>query len=245
MKNRLNYREEEKYDLDDKTISRMYDLYVTYYNGVSEDDFRADLENKNKVGMFLDSQGHIRGFATFGVNPSGTGTDDYNIIFNGPSVIDQNFWGGYDMIRGWTRTVRKLLERNPDKRHYWFLITKGHRTYMYLPLFFKNYLPSLNTPRNLRQIKQVMDRTAHKMYGKNYDPMSGLIHFEDSKGELKPAIAADTFHKKHKEHVSYFLKRNPNFYCGDELACLAEIHPDNMKGTVRNLLFQKEAVHVQ
>lgn len=242
MKNQLTYREVERYDLSDWTISKMFELYSTYYTSVTEEGFRADLEKKNKVGMFLDPTDRIRGFTTFSINPAGSGTEEYNVIFSGATVMDQSCWGGYDMIKGWSRTVRKLLDRNPDKKHYWFLITKGHKTYLYFPYFFKHYVPALHTPPNQMELKKIMDRTATKMFGDDYDPINGLIRFPDSRGELKPALAADTFHKKHKEHVSYFLKRNPNFYCGEELACVAEIHPKNMKGMVKNLLFEKETV---
>jgi hypothetical protein len=233
----------ERYDLSDWTISEMFDLYSTYYNSVTEEGFRQDLETKNKVGMFLDDDNNIKGFTTFAINPAGSGTEDYNIIFSGATVMDQAHWGGFDMIRGWCRTVGKLLDRDPDKKHYWFLITKGHKTYLYFPFFFKNYIPSLNTPGNQLELKRIMDKVAYKMYGNDYDPLNGVIRFPDSRGELKPALAADTFHKKHKEHVSFFLKRNPNFYCGEELACLAELHPQNMKGIVKNLLFKKEGVY--
>lgn len=38
-------------------------------------------------------------------------------------------------------------------------------------------------------------------------------------------------------HVRYFLEKNPNFSEGTELACMAEITPENMKPRGRNLVF--------
>ena len=63
-----------------------------------------------------------------------------------------------------------------------------------------------------------------------------LIEFEESQGELTKALAQTTFEKQFHPQVAFFLQKNPHFYEGVELACLARLHPDNMRGYARTSL---------
>jgi hypothetical protein len=239
MKTKLIYREINPSAIGSQRVSEMFQLFSHYYNCVSEARFRSDICKKDFIGLFLDDAAQVRGFTTFAINPFNTGHSEYNIIYSGDTIMDRSCWGGLDMIKGWSKTVSKICSEAPGKKHYWFLISKGHKTYMYLPLFFKEYIPSPTEEQNC-SLKSILDRTASRMFQDDYNPEKGLIRFKTSQGELKPFLAQDTFNKKDKRHVQFFLKKNPKFYKGDELACLAEISPENTRGTLHEYLSKSE-----
>ncbi|GEO12056.1 hypothetical protein [Segetibacter aerophilus] len=219
----------ERDELSESNIRRMFELMEQSYDYVNYETFLHDLGNKNYVGLLFDNFRTIQGFTTFGINPKGTGRAGYSIIFSGDTVISPLHWGTQEMMRGWATSVGKIMSTDTTKTWYWFLLSKGHRTYMYLPLFFHEYYPSLYQPEN-PLLKSIIDETASKLYGQYYRPDETVIVFKDKMGELKPSLAQSTFEKQNKPHVRFFLHKNPGFYKGDELVCLADLRPDNIRG---------------
>lgn len=213
--------------LQPEEVERMFALMRENYEGVSEGTFQDDLSRKQLVLIFRDAQEVIQGFTTLAINPAGCGVQDYSIIFSGDTLISPAHWGTQEMLRGWCRALGSIVAGQPDKAWYWYLISKGHRTYMYLPLFLKEYHPSAigNPPVRLLEI---LDDCSRRMFGDCWHPEEGLIRFPDPAGALKPELAEATFLKKHKPYVRFFLEKNPEFYKGHELACLASLAPDNI-----------------
>ena len=230
MENRqLEFILKDQSTLDEGAVKRMFELMEESYDHVSYPTFVNDLSYKKYVGILVDAHKVIQGFTTFGINPKGTGTKEYSIIFSGDTIIAPGYWGTQEMMRGWGISVGKIIAAEPHKKWYWFLLSKGHRTYMYLPLFFTDYYPSLASATNTL-LKSIVDETASKLYPGFYDPASGVLAFDKKIGELKPELAQATFDKKNKPHVKFFLEKNPGFYKGDELMCLALLAPDNIIG---------------
>jgi hypothetical protein len=130
-------------ELNETDIHRMYELMEQSYDHVNYQTFVHDLSNKDYVGLLFDKFKVIQGFTTFGINPKGTGTAQYSIIFSGDTIISPHHWGTQEMMRGWGISVGKIMASDITKTWYWFLLSKGHRTYMYLPLFFNENYPSI------------------------------------------------------------------------------------------------------
>jgi hypothetical protein len=210
-------------------IKRMYELMVECYDHMDHAIFLSDLSNKDYVGLLFDGDKVIQGFTTFGINPKQTGREEYSIIFSGDTIISPDHWGSQEMMRGWGISVGKIIATDTAKKWYWFLLSKGHRTYMYLPLFFNDYYPSIQEQAN-DDLKNIIEETASKLYPNYYNSATGLVVFDTTMGELKPALAKSTWEKQSKPHVKLFLERNPGFYKGDELVCMTQLHPDNMRG---------------
>ena len=217
--------------------SRMYYLMATNYDCVTHEQFEKDLSKKQWVGLLNDEDDMIQGFTTFVVNPDGTGTADYNIIFSGDTIISPAYWGSLELVKGGMYTGGQLVGADPTKKWYWLLISKGHRTYMYLPLFFNQYIPN---PQNEHAdtLFPILDASCQKLFGDYWNPHEGLIKFPESMGQLKPELAASTWQKKKKPHVAFFLKKNPGFYMGHELACLTEASPENMRGIAQRFFME-------
>jgi hypothetical protein len=217
---------------------RMFQLMCENYNEVSESNFYEDLKNKQWVGIIKDEKKCIQGFTTFAINPNGTGGDSYNIIFSGDTVISPTYWGSQVMMQGWCQSVGRFISGDPMKPWYWYLLSKGHRTYMYLPLFFENYFPSM-TPTPLEaDLKIIASQVSSKLYNGYWQQKEGIIRFDKSNGELKPELIEATYQKKGSSIVKFFLEKNPSFHNGEELVCIALIHPSVMLRSAKNYVLE-------
>jgi len=205
---------------------RMFKLYAANYNNTSKPLFLSDISKKQYVILLLDEQNEIQGFSSIAVNPKNCGTNNYNIFFSGDTIISPKFWGTQELVKGFTEAVGRLLASDQQKKWYWFLMSKGHRTYMYLVLFFKTYYPHLKEANP--ELKQILNEVADKLFGKYWQPEKDLIVFPESMGELTPELAHASFEKRRNKHVAFFLEKNPDFYKGEELACITPLNFENI-----------------
>ena len=245
IKTQLSYHLVAQSSLNAKQVDRMYQLLVSNYDFVNRKQFEKDLSNKSWIGLLQDQTEKIEGFTTFSVNPNGTGTDTYNIIFSGDTIVSPEHWGSLEFVRGSIHTGGRIVASDPNKKWYWFLISKGHRTYMYLPLFFGEYYPALepNLEEELR-LKRKLNQMASQLFGSCWHPDKGLIIFPNNMGQMKTELAEASWKRKHKSHVAFFLEKNPRFFKGEELACIAELSPENMKGSARKYFLEGMEVPV-
>jgi hypothetical protein len=229
----LEYRLVRPGSICPEDLDRMYALMNENYDCVGRDSFEADLRKKQLAGLLVDEGQVIQGFSTFSINPGGCGTLQYNVLFSGDTIISQGFRGTQELVRGWCRTVGGILASEPGKPLYWLLISKGDRTYMYLPLFFRRYTPALEECREPGDLRDIADACARKVFGNFWSPERGTLHFPESRGQMKPELIESTWSRKDNPHVGFFLSKNPGFGQGDELVCMAEISPENMRGMAK------------
>ena len=149
-------------NLTQSSIERMYCIMEQNYSSISFPSFKNDLKNKQFIGLLKDIDNQIQGFTTYAINPFGLGNSEYNILFSGDTIISPPYWGSQELAKGWCTTVGGLISGNPEKKWYWFLLSKGHRTYLYLPLFFKKYYKFFifHFPMIVIQ-KHIMHRLSH------------------------------------------------------------------------------------
>lgn len=160
-----------------------------------------------------------------------------DVIFSGDTGIDPAFWGGQALVRAWAHFVGELRAHNPSRRLFWFLISKGYRTYLYLPFFFHRFYPRVDA--STPPFEQALIETLGRLkYAGHFNPATGVIEFDTSHGHLKPAIADTPQHRRDHPHVRFFLERNPGYARGNELVCVAELCAENMKGLARRLLIE-------
>jgi hypothetical protein len=225
-------------DLTQASLGRMFLIMEQNYSSISRISFDKDLENKQFIGVLTDNNKVIQGFTTYAINPYETGTPEYNILFSGDTIISPEYWGSQELVKGWCKTVGGLIAGSPEKKWYWFLLSKGHRTYMYLPLFFEKYYPAYDKVKEA-DLFPIINACANNMYGESWDPSKKVIAFEKSHGELKKIHSETTFKKvKSSPHISFFLERNPGFEKGDELTCMAELNVDNMRRFAKSIVIE-------
>lgn len=219
---------------------RLFELFARHYEHVSWSRFHADLAEKDCVILLRDSAtGNVRGFSTQKIIVAPVQGQKIQALFSGDTIIDPAFWGDQELIRGWCRFAGTVRAASPGLPFYWLLISKGYRTYLYLPLFFTRYYPS-PTEATPAFEQAVMDTLATEKFGACYRPASGTLEFPERIGNLVPALASVPLARRRDPRVRFFLERNPAYAVGTELVCLAEISPDNMRSIARRALIEAE-----
>ncbi len=212
---------------------RLFALYATHYDAAHRGRFLSDLAEKDHVILLREEDsGAVRGFSTQKLVRSGGA----RALFSGDTIIDPACWGEQELVRAWSRYAGRLLvaENSPL---WWLLISKGHRTYLYLPLFFADYWPRLEapTPESARRLTAAF---AEAKFGAAWKPERGVLAFPESMGQLKPALASVPAGRRDDPRVRFFLEKNPNYERGEELVCLAQISPANMRSVARRALLE-------
>ena len=223
------------FDLSEKNFQDMWSLYRAHYDGCTEFQFKADMQDKNEaVLVFLHEI--LVGFTTLKIYEHEWGGGNVRIVYSGDTVVDRAHWGQQRLAFTWIARMGVIKQERPDLPMYWFLIVKGHRTYRYLPVFSKSFYPHWAIDRS--DLKSLADDLAQRKFGKNYNPASGIVEYAESKGHLKPDIASPIEVERSKDAVRFFLERNPNYIHGHELVCLCEISEQNLK-PLTSRIFQK------
>lgn len=223
-------------DLNTRQRERMFKLMSDNYEKVVRETFFQDLDNKQLAGLFFDQEEVLQGFTTYVVNPKGSGGGGYHIVFSGDTIIDPHFWGSQVMMQSWCYTIGQIIASDTTHNWYWYLMSKGHRTYMYLPLFFTDYYPALKPSAHDDALRQIAAEVSVCLFPQHWIPDEGIIRFDESLGELRPELVEGTYQKRNKPHVAFFLEKNPGFYRGEELVCLAPLRPDNFNRSARTFI---------
>ena len=188
-------------------------LYREFYVGADEADFRRDLAEKDYVIVLRGTD--VCGFSTMKlVEAAGM-----RVLFSGDTVVETSQRGQWGLAGGFGHMI-KLVERLfPDETAYWFLISKGARTYRFLPTFFRRYVPGDAADADL---SARLARIASALYSREYDPATGVLHFAGRKDRLR-----DDALRMDRESVR-FRALNPGWVNGDELCCLAPLSTGNL-----------------
>lgn len=208
--------------LSREETDRLFALYAAHYDAADRTRFLSDLADKDHVILLRDAGG-IRGFSTQKLVRAGGA----RALFSGDTIIDPACWGEQELVRAWSRYAGRLLAEEASPL-WWLLISKGHRTYLYLPLFFADYWPRLEgeTPDEVRRLTGAF---AKALFGSAWDPERGVLAFPEPMGQLKPSLAEVPPGRLDDPRVRFFLEKNPRYERGEELVCLARIAPENMR----------------
>ena len=122
--------------------------------------------------------------------------------------------------------------RNPL---YWFLLSKGIRTYLMLPMFFASFHPCVDVSQT-SELKRLTDHLASERYGNYYDSEKGIVKFDPPADRLKVLNTLIPERLLPNENVRHFLEKNPGYINGDELVCMAEIKRSNITSAVDRFL---------
>jgi hypothetical protein len=212
-------------------VDRLYALQDLCYDGVDPARFRADLEEKQWVILLRDGEGgEVVGFSTQRTLEVEVAGRRVRALFSGDTVIDPAYWGEQTLVRAFCRLIGRLLASGPGPL-YWFLISKGHRTYLYLPTFFHSFWPCHErpTPPFEAELIRVLGQSR---YPGEFDAARGVIRPRGPHDRLKEALDGSA-RRGHHPHVAFFLERNPGHRRGDELLCVADLDPQNLRPIVR------------
>lgn len=209
----------------------MHALYASYYDAAPEGLFAGDLAGKDWV-IELREDGILRGFTTLAIMHFTAGDVERRAIYSGDTIIDHRFWGEQALATAFCRFAGALKASDPETPLYWFLITKGHKTYRYLGAFSHCYFPN-HREATPAEAQACLDALARARFGDSYLAGRGIVHYEVSRGHLKPEWADIRPSLRARPDVRFFLERNPHYKQGDELCCLAELSSGNLRSHAR------------
>jgi hypothetical protein len=225
----------------------MFSLLGAHFEGVDRETFEADLLEKNWVILLEDERRRLRGFSTLLVYESSV--LKATIVYSGDTIVDCGFWGSPALLMTWLDAVRSLAPVESGQV-YWLLLTSGYRTYRFLPVFFREFVPRVGTVasgegsakalryRGLQEdpvgqafrpamSERILNALAAERFGSRFDPDSGIVRLARPQ-VLVPELLDIPEGRREDPHVAYFVRRNPGYVEGDELVCLTRVSDDNL-----------------
>lgn len=204
----------------------MLALHGLYFCNVGRRDFFEDLREKDWV-ILLRNGRDIAGFSTLKIIRLPVDGVERVFLFSGDTIVDRAHWQDSTLAGSFGHFMLRLMDEQNPTALYWFLITKGYRTYRFLPVYFERFFPAYDRPTPPEYDALLRAIAVHK-FGRAYDPTTGLVRFGGRKDRLRPDLCGVTEARRRDPHVRFFLEKNPDYALGDELACIADIRRDNL-----------------
>jgi hypothetical protein len=204
----------------------MLELHARYFSNVRRERFLADLAEKDWV-IRLSHFERIVGFSTQRLMTLRHDGRDRHVLFSGDTIVDRAFWREHELAGAFGHLILRLMAEHGEDGLYWFLISKGYRTYRFLPVFFNRFWPNPLSPADAGR-PALLPVVARARYGAAYDEARGVIVAAEDSDRLRPEMCDVPPSRRRDAYVDFFLDRNPGFARGDELACLAELRRDNL-----------------
>jgi hypothetical protein len=224
----LSARVRERAALTAADVAAMHVLFDLYYEGGSRAVFEHDLSNKSHV-IELHDAGHLRGFSTLALFTIEHQGRPVRAIFSGDTIVHHENWGEQALAHCFCQFAGSVKAQAPDVPLFWLLISKGHRTYRYLHLFARRYVPAAGVPTSPADAA-LLDALCRHRFGAAYDPLRGVVRLDAAMAtRLRPQWGDLRENLRQQLEVRFFLERNPHFAQGEELACLCELEPANLR----------------
>ena len=219
--------------LDQDTKRAMLALMQSFYDGVREEAFANDLSKKDTCILLYGDDGSLQGFSTQQVLTISVGGGQAKGVFSGDTIIHPDSWGSLELYKVF---ARHFFDREPEPL-YWFLISKGYKTYKMLPTFMKEFWPrhDAETPADARAVMAAFG--AH-LYPGEYNPETGVVEYRGEKDKLKAGVADVTPGRLRDADIAFFVENNPGYARGNDLVCLTRLSRENLVPRAERLLFQ-------
>lgn len=221
-------------DLTAEVLEAMYQLMGDYYDNLRKDKFLKDLAEKEGVLLVYESNGTLCGFTTYVIFETVFQNEKINVLYSGDTVIREAYWGQASTAQIFMSLIQRFLSE-PSVRFYWFLLSKGLRTYRLLPLYFKEYYPAPRG-RTPDYEKNLIVHLCRLKFNSSYRESEGIIRLNPPADRLKKKYLFVRENKLSDPTVPFFIKKNPGYIKGDELPCVARISRDNLSQISRRWL---------
>jgi hypothetical protein len=210
--------------ITDSEKRQLYSLYEQFYTNTDYQRFLHDFNEKQWLIRMMDGE-RLIGFSTQQIISHTINNKPARFLFSGDTIVDPAFWNSSHLAGAFGHLFLHII-REDSSPLYWFLISKGFRTYRFLPIFFNNFYPAF-TQEN-KTLKPVLDSIADLKFGNCYDPETELVTFPNKKEYLTESLAEIPQSRRKDPHINFFLKRNPNYREGTELACITPLSENNL-----------------
>lgn len=226
-------------ELEPADLQAMHRLLDSHFANATWESFQADLREKTWA-ILLREEGRLAGFSTALLMETAFEGETFQVVFSGDTIVDPAHWGSPALQTAFTGLLENIRRNRPGMRLFWFLISKGFRTYRLLPLYFRDFHPRYDSPMPPWH-RRFLDHLAAARYPGAYRPERGILAFAGQSQCLRPHLAEIPAHKLARDpHVRFFAETNAGWPRGEELACLAEYTPGNLTPHVLRRLRQGE-----
>ena len=213
-------------------LESMWTLFESAYSGAKRDAFERDLSEKHHVIALKDTAGTVQGFSTL----LKLEVEGACVVFSGDTIISPGFWGQTALQRAFIWYLMAQRHARPDVPVYWFLITKGYRTYLLISRYFPSHWPRHDAPFPAKE-GALLDVLCRGKFGEAWDAKSGLLRYAGPDAVRLAEGLADVPKRLHDDpDVRFFLEKNPRWAEGDELCCLARADDAFVEKTTRIFL---------
>ncbi len=213
--------------LNDPLRREMFQLHDRYFAHLDQDRFMQDLSEKDWVILLKDTLGTLAGFSTVQLLEIEISGHRTLFIFSGDTIVDQSHRQNSALAGSFGHVMLRVLHEHSQIPVYWYLISKGYRTFRFLPTFFNEFFPRYDREMP-EEIENLIHRVSRLKFGDAYNPHAGVIRFPEQRDCLRPQYSDIPESRLCDPHVAFFLQKNPQFARGDELACLAAVTRDNL-----------------
>lgn len=236
---KLNGRTVEVSALSEVHRRQMFVIMNDYYAGMSWDSFEKDLNEKNYV-ILLETTTEIVGFSTLLCKTFEVQKKKVIGVFSGDTVLKKEYWGTPALGVRFLEYLGSLKLKHPFTPVYWFLISKGYKTYLLMANNFRDSFPrpERETPPFEQELR---NQFYSEKFGDQYNPETGIVRFNtEDKCRLKEFVAPITDEMRERSpRLRYFETLNPRWNEGDELACITCVDFQAMIFTPLVYLFKR------
>jgi len=225
--------------LRDGQRQELLGLMSDHFENIDKPQFFADLDEKHSVILISDPRvERIVGFATLGILSTSLDGEPLAAIFAGDTVVEPAYWGHHAWIRHWSRQAFELAESVAPDPAYFLLLTSTHRSYRFLPGFFRDYWPRPDHTLS-PLMRRRRDALVRQKFAREYDAASGVISLRRPTPVREHRVdpVADT---RDDTEANYFRKLNPGYQRGDFLVCFTEYSWANMTALGRRISRQQK-----
>lgn len=240
MNKRLVSQTTKVTDLTAELSEQMFRLMCRHYRQVRREDFDRDLADKDWVILLhAPSSGEVVGFSTLKRFEHRYLGQRLRIVFSGDTIIEPNHWGSMELPLSFGRLMLSVQAEEPATPLYWMLISKGFRTYRFLPVFFREFYPRHDC-RTPDWEAGLIDDLAGTLFPGAYQRDRGVLSFNGTSQILRSELEnVPDLRRQNDPHIRFFHDRNPGHDAGDELVCLSRFHRDNLIGFINRRLDQE------
>jgi len=203
---------------------KLFALFRQFYANTDYRRFLADFEDKQWL-IRMSEGARLAGFSTQQSLELSISGNTIRFLFSGDTIVHPDYWNKSHLAGAFGHLFQRIAT-NANTPLYWFLISKGFRTYRFLPVFFNRFHP-VHAGKHT-DLKPLLDTIATFKFGTEYNPSTELITFAQPKDHLNGQLAETPASRNINPHVKFFIKRNPHYCTGTELACIAPLSASNL-----------------
>lgn len=200
-------------------VREMFKVFCRYYENTSLEQFISDLGRKS--GAFIIRRkidDAIVGFSTMGIYHMEVDGKKIRGIFSGDTILEKEYWGNRAMNAAFVKRLVWEALKDPFTPQYWFLISKGYKTFLLMSRNFPDYYP--HPEHENAHMKHIVEAYCDKLFPGKLDRDAMVLDFGEGSNCLKSDVTPITAEQRQETDIAFFEQRNPQWARGTELPCV-------------------------